>query len=101
MLIYKIVNKINKKIYIGETTKSLEKRQSDYLKETKYKKDPNRIIIRAMQKYGFENFEFIILKDNILTQEDLDKEERNYISKYNCCDKSKGYNMELGGEWNR
>lgn len=36
-----------------------------------------------MQKYGFENFKFEILVDNIETQEEMDILETKYISEFN------------------
>ena len=53
LIIYKIINKINKKIYIGQTTRTLEERKKSY----KYEK--GRPIAHAIKKYGFENFDFM------------------------------------------
>ena len=50
MLIYKITNKINGKIYIGQTTRTLKERWADYIKEYKYIKEDSknlRLIIKA------------------------------------------------------
>ena len=79
MLIYKITNIVNNKVYIGQTTKTLEERKQNYLNEYKWNKNP-RVIIRAMRKYGFNNFKFEILEDNIKTQHELDNRERYYIT---------------------
>lgn len=38
-----------------------------YIDEYKYSKR-NRVIINAMRKYGFENFEFSILEDDITSK---------------------------------
>ena len=98
MLIYKIFNDINDKLYIGQTTRSLNDRIHDYYNESKY---PNshrhRPISDAMNKYGFDNFHFEILEDNITDRETLDILEKEYIEKFDTCDPSKGYNLERGG----
>lgn len=50
-----------------------------------------------MVKYGFENFTFEILKDNIQSKKELDSLEREYIKKYASLTSQNGYNVELGG----
>lgn len=54
--IYKIVNKINGKIYIGKTLKTIQERFNEHCND--YKKDRNekRPLYSAMNKYGIENF---------------------------------------------
>lgn len=96
MLIYKITNNINGKIYIGQTIRTLHSRKKGYEHEAKYK--PNsRPIIRAMNKYGFENFTFEVLEDNIESITTLDKRERYYIETLQSTAGKNGYNVELGG----
>ena len=98
MLIYKITNKINNKIYIGQTTQKLKDRIRNYKSDTKFKSpDIARPIIKAMQKYGFENFKFEILVDNIETQEEMNILETKYILEFNTQDHNIGYNIENGG----
>lgn len=100
MLIYKITNNINNRVYIGQTTKTLEERKNNYYNEYKWSKNP-RIIIQAMRKYGFSNFNFEIIEDNIKTQQDLDKQERYYIMEvYHSLVEENGYNVECGGNSN-
>ena len=98
MYIYKITNSINGKIYIGESNKDkLEDRVAEYIKEVKWRKNPRPIIL-AMRKYGFENFTFELLEDNIKTKEELDNLERFYITeKFNSYKRDVGYNVELSG----
>lgn len=96
MLIYKITNNQNNKVYIGQTTRTLKERIHNYKNEVKW--HPNsRPIIRAMVKYGFDCFKFEILKDNIQSKEELDILERYYIKKYQSLVSEQGYNVELGG----
>lgn len=97
MLIYKITNTINSKVYIGQTTKTFEQRKKSYINEYKWSKNP-RVIIQAMRKYGFNNFKFEIIEDNIQSQEELDNKERYYIMEvYHSLVEEKGYNIECGG----
>lgn len=96
MLIYKITNIINNKIYIGQTKNTLKERKREYYNE--YKWDTrNRPIILAMRKYGIENFIWSIVEDNIFTSQELDEKERYYIKKFKSLCSQNGYNIELGG----
>lgn len=95
MIIYKITNKINGKIYIGQTIHTLAHRKSRHLKCMQNGVD--RHLYNAMRKYGVENFVFeeIDHTDNI---EDLNYLESYYITKYDSV--RKGYNMGYGGDNN-
>ena len=88
--IYKIKNKIDNKIYIGQTIQDLEDRWKDHLK----KHSNCRYLKSAFKKYGVDNFEFqlvCITFDNC-----LDDMEIKYIEHYNCLVPN-GYNLRLGG----
>lgn len=98
MLIYKITNTLNNKIYIGQTTQTLKDRKRNYKNEVKFYKGTPRPIIAAMRKYGFDNFVFDIIEDNISSKEELDSKEQYYIQYYDCqVSSGKGYNVENGG----
>ena len=94
--IYMIKNKLNNKIYIGQTTRNLNKRyyeyKSAYNKQTFY----NQYLLNSYNKYGFDNFEFSII-DTASTMDELNAKEKNYILKYKSYDRNIGYNIELGG----
>lgn len=53
MIVYKIVNLINGKIYVGKTTKSIEER---FARHRYSHVDGNTYLYKSMRKYGFENF---------------------------------------------
>ena len=53
--IYKIVNDINDKIYIGQITTDLNTRLSQHKYDAK-NNTRNMYIYKAMRKYGFDNF---------------------------------------------
>lgn len=96
MIIYKVTNLINGKIYIGQTKHSLEYRKNQHFRETKSKKD-DMYFHRALYKYGFDNFQWEII-ENITSIEDLNNKEIFYINLYNSTNRTKGYNRKLGGE---
>lgn len=52
---------------------------------------------RAIEKYGWNNFQHIVLFNN-LTEDEAKLLEQCYIALYNTTDKDKGYNITDGGE---
>lgn len=86
--IYLTTNKLNNKIYVGQK-KSDVFLAENYLGSGKYLK-------RAVNKYGKENFEVILL-DTADYRKDLSDLEIYYIEKYNSTDKHIGYNIAKGG----
>jgi group I intron endonuclease len=91
MIIYKVTNKINGKVYIGQTTKSLDSRRKRH--EWEYK---NYCFPNALRKYGKENFIWEVL-EHCDSKEELDEMEFHYIKQYNTLSPL-GYNLTLGGE---
>lgn len=93
--IYLVTNKINGKIYVGKTKYTITTRWSQHKCEAK-RLIPNVYFVRALHKYGPENFSVIELEqcDNIL----LNERERYYIALYHSNDKEIGYNSTNGGD---
>ena len=89
-IVYKHTNKINKKVYIGQTCQTPEER---WRNGEGYKGSPK--FYHAIQKYGWDNFEHTIIAHNIPTREDADRIERTWIKFYNSTEK--GYNIKPGG----
>ena len=89
--IYIHQNKINGKKYIGQTKQSLAKRWNN---GNGYK-DCSRFW-NAIQKYGWENFEHIIIATN-LTLEEANILEEQLIAILDTTNPEKGYNINLGG----
>lgn len=90
--IYTHTNKTNGKIYVGLTSMKPEERWSNgkgYHKGTYFR--------NAIDKYGWNNFEHEVIKDN-LTKEEASYWEQYYISFFNSTDRQYGYNMSSGGE---
>ena len=90
--VYSHTNKTNGKTYIGLTSMTPEERWKSgkgYHSGTHFR--------NAIDKYGWDNFEHKIIKDN-LTKEEASYLEQYYISFYNSTDRHYGYNMSSGGE---
>ena len=87
--IYKITNKLNGKVYIGQSIDITARwRQHCNAKD-------DFSIHRAIQKYGPENFKFEVLLE--CPAEMLNVWERDMIALYDCIS-PKGYNLTEGGE---
>ena len=92
-LIYKATNIINNKIYIGQTTCTLEKRKNEHLNSC-----DGTYFHKAILKYGRDNFIWEIVEDNIETYEELNEKEKYWIAYFNSNNNNIGYNMTPGGE---
>ncbi len=90
MIVYKIENIVNGKIYVGQTKKSLEKR----IEQHKHSK--NSCIGKAIQEYGFENFVYSAI-EVCDSAEELNEREKFWIRELNSKFPN-GYNMTNGGE---
>jgi len=88
MYIYKTRNKINNKLYVGQTRRTFSKTKNYY--------GSGKLLKRSIIKYGIENFEKTILEFcfNFGT---LNKTEVYWIDKYNT-QFPNGYNLSIGGE---
>ena len=88
--IYMHKNKINNKIYVGQTCQTLQERWgskgSGYKTCTKFK--------NAINKYGWDNFEHIIIEE-VYSPEEADEREKYWINYYNSVEN--GYNLSYGG----
>lgn len=88
MYIYKITNKINQKIYIGQTIHPIEERLKRHFQDALSGRVETHLA-KAIRKYGVDNF-YIELIDKAETQEELTKKEYYWIEQYNAI--NKGYN---------
>lgn len=93
--IYLISNNINNKIYIGQTKYSVATRWAQHKCEAK-RLIPNVYFVRALHKYGPENFTIQTLEE--CDNEQLNERERYYITLYNSNNKNIGYNSTNGGD---
>lgn len=89
--VYMHKNKINDKVYIGITSQKINSR---WRKGKGYKDCKFR---NAIDKYGWDNFEHIILCQN-LTKDEACNKEIELIKKYNSTNRKYGYNISTGGD---
>ena len=95
MIIYKVTNLINGKIYIGQTKHSLEHRKQRHLQRAR--NGANNHLYQAIRKYGESNFKWEVIHTTD------DKDELNFLETYyiGMYDSIKnGYNMVDGGDNN-
>lgn len=99
MLIYKIVNLINNKIYIGQTKKSLKDRSWYHKNRLKRSKHNNQHLQHSWNLYGEHNFKFEVVEYlNLSNGWNLSELEVFYIKSYKSHDMKHGYNLTYGGE---
>jgi group I intron endonuclease len=96
--IYRILNKLNGKSYIGQTVYDSPQKRWNVHKNNYSKERHQEYLYRAMRKDGFENFEFSILC--ICKKDELSELECRYINDYKTFG-TEGYNMTSGGEGRR
>ena len=97
LIIYKITNKINQKSYIGLTTRSLRQRWSEHCSAAR--KGSQKVIHKAIQKYGSDNFSVDVIDCSSKTLEELFQKEKDYIKIYESFNTGKGYNCTDGGDF--
>lgn len=98
--IYKIINNVNDKVYIGQTRRTIKQRWKDHCNSI-YTSRYNCILYNAMVKYGVECFNIVQLGEYKFENESdltikLNEEEIKYIQEYNSL-KPNGYNLTAGG----
>ena len=91
--VYCHINKLNGKRYVGLTR---EKKPSDRWGANGINYKNCSCFYGAIQKYGWNNFEHIILETD-LTEDEAIEAERKYIQLYNTMVPN-GYNLTGGGE---
>ena len=90
--VYKHINKINNKVYIGITSQNPKDRWNNgngYIGCTRF--------YNAIKKYGWNNFKHVIIESG-LTEEEAKSKEINLILKEEATNPEKGYNLRAGGD---
>jgi group I intron endonuclease len=101
--IYRITNKIDNKVYIGQSWRTIERWHQHQKVSKNLNKKKNCHFYCAIRKHGLENFEFSILKEFTadVDQKTLDFYENYYIDFFKSRDRNFGYNKREGGSHGR
>lgn len=91
-IIYRARCVLTEKLYVGYTIKSLARRKQEHLRNSLNK---NYKLSCAIRKYGWDNFEWGVIKDRVPLYR-LEEQERFYIWLFDAY--KNGYNSTLGGE---
>lgn len=95
MLIYKATSATTGKVYIGQTSQSLQERINQHNSHA-YGHQYNYHFHNAIRKYGADDFNYEIIEDNIISKDILNEREKYWISYYNSY--YEGYNSTMGGD---
>ena len=106
-VIYKITNKVNNKVYIGQTKQGIKKRYNykgnSYIEKIynyyecrkRCNQNYNKHLVNAIEKYKFTSFDVNEIIDIAFSKEELDIKEQCWISIYDSF--KNGYNKNIGG----
>lgn len=95
MYIYKLTNKVNGKMYIGQTVRSMAERLAGHKRN--YERNVHTKLYDAMRKYGWDKFDAEVI-EVCSSLEALNARETYWIKYYNTVEN--GYNMYYGGDNN-
>jgi len=94
-IIYIIVNRVNGKVYVGQTVRGLAVRMNAHKQDCRSGK--NRPLYRSVKKYGWASFEVYEVAA-VRSQKKLDNLERMWIVVLKSANREFGYNLTWGGE---
>ena len=94
--IYKITNKINNKVYIGQSDR-LNDREREHFYRLENQTHSNEYLQRSYNKHGKDIFLFEIIEES----DDLDNREIHWINEYGGINSDNNYNLKdpLTMEW--
>lgn len=96
MFIYKVTNKMNGKVYIGKTVRSVDDRWAQHVSFAKIG-GGCPYLGAAIRKYGSEAFEIEQLAQ-ATNENELGRLEMGFIQQFQSHQREIGYNLTLGGE---
>lgn len=92
--IYKIINEINGKVYIGKTNNFYRRyHQYKYAYKTKNLDKINSYLLNSMIKYGCDNFTYEMVESCEIDK--LSELELHWMTLFNSVDREHGYNLRL------
>ena len=96
--IYKVTNTVNGKLYIGQTSRTIEVRWREHIHDAIKRNNKSSFIFhKAIKKYGPNAFEIEQIEECDSSM--LDERERYWIKYYDTY--NNGYNADFGGRSNR
>lgn len=95
MFIYKATSATTGKVYIGQSSQTLQERINQHNSHA-FGHQYNYHFHSAIRKYGADDFTYEIIEDDIKTIEELNEREKYWIAQYNSY--YNGYNSTLGGD---
>lgn len=96
-IIYKVTNKVNLKIYIGQTTIGIKKRMRSHKSDAKLSKS-NSYFHNAIRKYGWDSFSWEEIYTSF-SMDDLNEKEIYFIELFQSQCTNNGYNIAKGGNF--
>jgi len=99
MLVYCIKNTINNKEYIGLTTRTVEQRWKQHIRESNKEGswEWNTPLGNAIKKYGKDSFEVFVLEE-CSSETEMKQKEIQLIRERKSLAFETGYNLTLGGD---
>lgn len=91
--IYILRNKINLKIYVGQTN-NLKRRLSRHKNEA-FVKLNNKPLYQSIRKHSLDNFEMIEIEQHL--KEEIDEAEQFWVAFFQSNKREFGYNLTAGG----
>lgn len=95
MFIYKATSATTGKVYIGQSSQTLQERINQHNSHA-FGQQYNYHFHNAIRKYGADDFTYEIIEDGINSIEELNLRERFWIAEYDSY--YNGYNSTLGGD---
>ena len=96
--IYKIINNVNNKVYIGKTSSSIESRWKEHKEDAFCKSKGHRPLYSAIRKYGLEHFSIEEVEE--CPNDEIACEREIYWIEFYSSFKN-GYNATIGGDGRR
>lgn len=91
--IYCIKNLINNKVYIGKSINIYERIRQHINLLNKESLDENRYLIKSWNKYGRDNFQYIVLEYLEIDETILKERELYWMEKFKSLNRNFGYNL--------
>ena len=92
MIVYKATNKVNGKVYVGQTIQSWSNRKAEHKNRHP---DSRNHFHRSIRKYGWDSFEWKVI-DTANSIDELNEKEVFWISVFDSF--NNGYNGTYGGQ---